>query len=315
MGPADVTASDRLVETITDSTNIPEEAASQGNGSVGEHKVTLGSERHILPDKQGKEITNSNDASLEVPETGSVGKHVTVLNEHGADINRFGEFVNHSDQDNTQADVIVLCSPNTHSAVKTGSLFGCRGYNRQVTTKILKIKQTQERKLVTTRQFKMAAYTTDNNWREIEDVKLRSLLPNSQLYFSTRKLETILVHDCETNSYKHQLTVNYLNMETESSKLLQHGHNVERQNLNTTTVDIQALQFIHIEMWTKKWSKTNSSAVNQNTLTGKTKIQQILQARIQYSGLPKHFQHSRTPMEKMKNWKYGEIFFGKNWKN
>ena len=104
-------------------------------------------------------------------------------------------------------------------------------------------------------------------------------------------------------------------METESSKLLQHGHNVERQNLNTTTVDIQALQFIHIEMWTKKWSKTNSSVVNQNTLTGKTKIQQILQARIQYSGLPKHFHHSRTPMEKMKNWKYGEIFFGKNWKN
>ena len=87
--------------------------------SVGEH--VPGSERHILQDKQGKEIT-SNDASLEVPETGSVGKHVTVLNEHGADINRFGEFVNHSDQDNAQADVIVLCSPNTHPAVKTGSL-------------------------------------------------------------------------------------------------------------------------------------------------------------------------------------------------
>ena len=31
----------------------------------------------------------------------------------------------------------------------------------------------------------------------------------------------------------------------------------------------------------------------------------MLQARIQYSGLPKHFQHSRTPMEKMKNWKSG----------
>ena len=54
------------------------------------------------------------------------------------------------------------------------------------------------------------------------------------------------------------------------------------------------------------WSKTNSSGqfVKQNTLTGKTKIQQFC----------KHFHHSRTPMEKMKNWKYGEIFFGKNWK-
>ena len=72
-------------------------------------------------------------------------------------------------------------------------------------------------------------------------------------------------------------------------------------------------RFLYIEMW----SKTNSSGqfVNKNTLTGKTKIQQILQARIQYSGLPKHFHHSRTPMEKMKNWKYGEIFFGKNGKN
>ena len=62
IGPADVNA--------TESTNITGEAASQGNGSVGKHvlgsKVTLGSERHILPDKQGKEITNSNDASLEV---------------------------------------------------------------------------------------------------------------------------------------------------------------------------------------------------------------------------------------------------------
>jgi len=41
-------------------------------------------------------------------------------------------------------------------------------------------------------------------------------------------------------------------------------------------------------------------------MTGKTKIQQMLQARIQYSGLPKHFQHSHTPMEKIKNWKSGE---------
>ena len=35
----------------------------------------------------------------------------------------------------------------------------------------------------------------------------------------------------------------------------------------------------------------------------------MLQARIQYSGLPKHFQHSRTTMEKMKNWKSGEKKF------
>ena len=49
----------------------------------------------------------------------------------------------------------------------------------------------------------------------------------------------------------------------------------------------------------------------QNTLTGKTKIQQILQARIQYSGLPKHFHHSRTPMEKMKNCKSGKQIFWK----
>ena len=94
-------------------------------------------------------------------------------------------------------------------------------------------KRLHQFKMAANHVTEMAAYTPDNNWREIEDVKLRSLLPNSQLYFSTRKLETILVHDCETNSYKHQLTVNYLNMETESSKLLQHGHNVERQNLNT----------------------------------------------------------------------------------
>ena len=46
--------------------------------------------------------------------------------------------------------------------------------------------------------------------------------------------------------------------------------------------------------------------------TGKTTI---LHARIQHYHLPKHFYHSRTPVEKMKNWKYGEFFFGKNWKN
>ena len=32
----------------------------------------------------------------------------------------------------------------------------------------------------------------------------------------------------------------------------------------------------------------------------------MLQARIQHSGLLKYFQHSRTPMEKMKNWKSEE---------
>ena len=40
----------------------------------------------------------------------------------------------------------------------------------------------------------------------------------------------------------------------------------------------------------------------------------MLQARIQHSGLLKYFQDSRTPMEKMKIWKSGNIFFGKNWK-
>ena len=89
--------------------------------------------------------------------------------------------------------------------------------------------------------------------------------------------------------------------------MTRHYTNVENTKLG---------QFLHIEMWTKTWSKTNSSGefVNQNTPTGKTKFNKMLQARIQHSGLLKYFQHSRTPMEKMKIWKSGNIFFGKNWK-
>ena len=40
----------------------------------------------------------------------------------------------------------------------------------------------------------------------------------------------------------------------------------------------------------------------------------MLQARIQDSGLPKHFQDSSTPMEKMKNWKSGKKFVEKTGK-
>jgi len=116
-----------------------------------------------------------------------------------------------------------------------------------------------------------------------------------------------LVHDCGTDSYKHQLADNYLNMETESSKF-QHVDNVERQKLNTTTVDIQALQLPITVVRSINTLTLSYRENNQNTPTG------ILQARIQHSRLPKHFHHSRTPMEKMKNWKYGEMFFGKNWK-
>ena len=125
---------------------------------------------------------------------------------------------------------------------------------------------------------------------------------------ATRKLEIILVPDCKTDSYKQQLEDNYANMETES-KILQHEDNVGRLKLNTKTVDIQALQ-LHITVVRSINTLTLSYRENnQNTRTG------ILQARIQHSRSPKHFHHSRTPMEKMKNWKYGEIFFGKNWKN
>ena len=123
----------------------------------------------------------------------------------------------------------------------------------------------------------------------------------------TRKLEITLVPDCKTDSYKQQLEDNHLNMETES-KLLQHEDNMGRLKLNTKTVDIQALQ-LHITVGRSINTLTLSYRENnQNTQTG------ILQARIQHSRSPKHFHHSRTPMEKMKNWKYGEIFFGKNWK-
>ena len=97
--------------------------------------------------------------------------------------------------------------------------------DRQITTKILKTKQTQEKKLVTTRQFKMEAVT--GFWRETQ--------PSSATHkLKTRKLETRkLVHDCETDSYKQQLEDNYLNMETVSIKLLQHGENVKDiQNKN-----------------------------------------------------------------------------------
>ena len=83
-------------------------------------------------------------------------------------------------------------------------------------------------------------------------------------------------------------------METESTKLLQHGDNEKIQKLNTTTVDIHALQLRSINTLTLSYRENN-----QNILTG------ILQARIQHSRLPKHFHHSSTHMGKMKNWKYG----------
>ena len=114
---------------------------------------------------------------------------------------------------------------------------------------------------------------------------------------ATRKLEIILVPDCKTDSYKHKLKDNYLNMDTVP---LQHEDNV-------TTVDIQALQ--HTVVRSINTLTLSYRENNQNTLTG------ILQARIQHSRLQKHFHHSSTHMGKMKNWKYGEIFFGKNGKN
>ena len=157
-------------------------------------------------------------------------------------------------------------------------------------TEILKTKQIQERKLIRTRQFKMEAVTEMEApafWREAQ--------PSS----ATRKLEIILVPDCKTDSYKQQLEDNYLNMETVSIKLLQHGENVK-------TVDIQALQ--HTVVRSINTLTLSYRENNQNILTG------ILQARIQHSRLQKHFHHSSTHMGKMKNWKYGEFFLWKNWK-
>ena len=48
-----------------------------------------------------------------------------------------------------------------------------------------------------------------------------------------------------------------------------------------------------------------------NTQSEKAKFNKMLQARIQGSSLLKSFQDSRTPMEKMKIWKFGNIFFKK----
>ena len=84
--------------------------------------------------------------------------------------------------------------------------------------------------------------------------------------------------------------------------------------LNYYNMDMADLHKIQTDPGTQFSDGQDTKFVNQNTLTGKTKFNKMLQARIQHSGLLKYFQHSRTPMEKMKIWKSGNIFFGKNWK-
>ena len=67
-------------------------------------------------------------------------------------------------------------------------------------------------------------------------------------------------------------------------------------------------QFLHIEMWTKTWSKTNSSGefVNQNTPTGKTKFTNVaskdttLRPTQVFSTLP----YTYGENENMEIWKY-----------
>ena len=57
---------------------------------------------------------------------------------------------------------------------------------------------------------------------------------------------------------------------------------------------------LHIEMWIGKDTKFVT-----NTQSEKAKFNKMLQARIQGSSLLKSFQDSRSPMEKMKIWKFG----------
>ena len=78
-------------------------------------------------------------------------------------------------------------------------------------------------------------------------------------------------------------------------------------------MDMAELQKIQTDPGTQ-FSDGQDTKFVTNTQSEKAKFNKMLQARIQYSGLPKHFQHSRTPMEKMKIWKFGNIFCGKNWK-
>ena len=51
-----------------------------------------------------------------------------------------------------------------------------------------------------------------------------------------------------------------------------------------------------------------------NTQQEKDKFKKMSQDRIQGSSSLKSFQDSRTPMENLKIWKFGNIFFQKNWK-
>ena len=169
-------------------------------------------------------------------------------------------------------------------------------------TKMLKIKQgkidtrKRENKKIATKNLQLDTYS----WISITYFLL--------LYFysklTTARQAAIKLH-CMTEKAVMVTTADQIS----SSYFYMTGH------YKTTLMWRTQIGTIPIYRNVDKNMEQDQLFVNQNTLTRKTKIQQILQARIQYSGLPKHFQHSRTPMEKMKNWKYGEIFFGKNWKN
>ena len=78
-------------------------------------------------------------------------------------------------------------------------------------------------------------------------------------------------------------------------------------------MDMAELQKIQTDPGTQ-FSDGQDTKFVSNTQSEKAKFNKMLQARIQGSSLLKSFQDSRTPMEKMKIWKFGNVFFQKNWK-
>ena len=80
-------------------------------------------------------------------------------------------------------------------------------------------------------------------------------------------------------------------------------------------MDMAELHKIQTDLGTQFSDGQDTKFVNQNTLAEK-KLNLTKYCKQGYNTLvySKYFQDSRSHMEKMKIWKSGNVFFGKNWK-